>query len=82
MVKSIWNCFRSGIIVQLYNPFCMSSFFAGNNNKWKEHKGYKVLLQLSMPYNYTLRHAVKFHINITSTENNYKANVNLTGGKH
>lgn len=47
-----------------------------------EHKGYKVLLQLSMPYNYTLRHAVKFHINITSTENNYKANVNLTGGKH
>lgn len=63
MVLSICNCFNSGIIVVLYNPFCMRYFFmGGNNNNWRG-QGYRFPVQLLMPYNYTLRHAVKCYTN-------------------
>lgn len=66
MVLRICSCFNSGIIVVLYNPFLYEFVFfftGGNNNKWKEQEGYRFPLQLLMPYNYTLRHAVKCYTN-------------------
>lgn len=35
----------------------------GNNNNWREQEGYRFPVQLLMPYNYTLRHAVKCYRN-------------------
>lgn len=65
MVLRICNCFNSGIIVVLYNPFRMSffSFMGGNNNNWMEQEDYRFPVQLLMPYNYTLHHAVKCYTN-------------------
>lgn len=38
-------------------------FMGGNNNNWREQEGYRYPVQLLMPYNYTLRHAVKCYTN-------------------
>ncbi len=44
----------------LYELF---SFMGGKNNNWREQGGYRFPVQLLMPYNYTLRHAVKCYTN-------------------
>lgn len=72
-------CFNSGIIVLLYNPLCMTSFLweekvRGNKNNTDFLCSYQChiitlcVMQLSVTQT------------ITSTENNYKAHVNFTGG--
>lgn len=64
MVLSISNYFNSGIIVVLYNPFCMSYFsWETITTTGGEKEGYRFPVQLLMPYNYTLRHAVKCYTN-------------------